>query len=136
VSLQLSERAPIRVDRNNVVYLFERLSTPKTHVSNSNEDEVLLCIDFSEVEGSCFVADMGPVTRLVQEYKRDSDVFSFDLGGSLSEWEGGLVRLAERHLGSITRVSDVCGSPPIDAYDVEWMTPSRIPPEAIVCVGD
>jgi hypothetical protein len=136
VSLRTPGIPPIPIDRNDSVYLFEQKSTP-TSYKNSNPENALLCIDLSKTENNnFFVADMEPVTELVIEYKRNPENLDIEnFGDELSEREEGAKQLALRHIGSITPVSNPSAQPPIDAYDVEWITMQQIQPDAITHVS-
>lgn len=136
VSIKTPDRIPIQIDRNNSVYLFERRTTPTSFISNNTENS-LLCVNLSKTECNFFVADMEPVTELVKEYKRNPDIFDMDISNpsELSDREQGTKKLALRHIDSITNVSDPCSEPPIDAYDVEWITMQTIPPESITHIA-
>lgn len=132
VSYRLSGTPPIPIDRNECVYLFDKKSTPMSFVNDNTENAVLV-FDLSETSASFFVADMEPVTEIVRDNNKKGNLpNSLDpRSDDLTDTEQGYISLIRRHLESMTKAPNPASEPPIDAYDVEWISPDPISGDAV-----
>lgn len=131
VSYRLPDTPPIPIDRNECVYLFDKKSTPMSFVSDNTENAVLV-FDLTKTNAGFFVADMEPVTEMVKDYKNGNLPNSLDpRDDDLTDREQGYISLIQRHLESITQASKPASNSPIDAYDIEWISPDPLPGNAV-----